>query len=42
MLSRDPGGHGALSYAVLDTDGPEVFLVRDGSGWDAPVVPVSR
>jgi len=36
-LSRDPGGHGVLTYAVLDTDGPEVFLVRDGAGWEGPV-----
>jgi putative phosphoesterase len=42
MLSRDPGGHGSLTYAVLDTDGREVFLVRDGAGWDVPVVPRSR
>ena len=42
VLSRDPGGHGALTYAVLDTDGPEVFLIRDGAGWDDPVVPLSR
>ena len=42
MLVRDPGGHGALSYAVLDSDGSEVILVRDGAGWDDPVVPASR
>jgi hypothetical protein len=37
VLSRDPGGHGVLTYAVLDTDEAEVFLVRDGVGWDEPV-----
>jgi putative phosphoesterase len=37
VLSRDPGGHGVLTYVVLDTDEREVFLVRDGVGWDEPV-----
>ncbi len=37
-LSRDPGGHGVLTYAVVDTAEREVFLIRDGSGWDDPVL----
>jgi putative phosphoesterase len=36
-LSRDPGGHGVLTYAVVDTADREVFLVRDGVGWEEPV-----
>ncbi|MCW2580415.1 MAG: putative metallo-dependent phosphatase [Blastococcus sp.] len=42
MLSRDPGGHGVLTYAVLDTGSDDVFVVRDGVGWDDPVRPVER
>ena len=42
MLSRDPGGHGVLTYAVLDTGGDDVFVIRDGAGWDDPVRPVER
>jgi len=42
VLSRDPGGHGVLTYAVLDTDEREVFLVRDGAGWDDPVEVAGR
>lgn len=37
VLSRDPGGHGVLTYAVLDTDERAVFLVRDGLRLDEPV-----
>jgi len=36
-LSRDAGGHGTLTYAVVDTAEREVFLVRNGVGWDEPV-----
>jgi putative phosphoesterase len=42
MLSRDPGGHGVLTYAVLDTGSDDVFLIRDGDGWDHPVRPAER
>jgi putative phosphoesterase len=42
MLSRDPGSHGVLTYAVLETGTDDVFVIRDGLGWDHPVQPVQR
>jgi putative phosphoesterase len=42
MLSRDPGGHGVLTYAVLDTGSNDVFLIRDGQGWEQPVRPTEK
>lgn len=37
MFSQDPGGHRLPTFAVLDTDGDHVFVIRDGAGWDKPV-----
>lgn len=37
MLSRDPGAHGLLTYAMLDTKSDDVFVIRDGVGWGEPV-----
>jgi putative phosphoesterase len=42
MLSRDPGGHDVLTYAVLDSATEDVFVIRDGAGWDLPVTPSER
>jgi putative phosphoesterase len=42
MLSRDPDGHGVLTYAVLDTGSDDVFVIRDGHGWEQPVRPTER
>lgn len=39
MLSRAPGGHGLLTYAVLETGTDDVFVIRDGLRWDHPVQP---
>jgi putative phosphoesterase len=42
MLSRDPGGHGVLTYAVYDSESHDVLLIRDGHGWEQPVRPTER
>jgi len=42
MLSRGAEGQGVLTYAVLDTGTEDVFIVRDGRGWDNPVPPAGR
>jgi hypothetical protein len=42
MLSRDPGSHGVLTYAVPETGTDDVFVIRDGLGWDHSVQQVQR
>ena len=42
MPSRDPGSHGVLTYAVPETGTDDVFVIRDGLGWDHSVQQVQR